>query len=261
METKNLIGMLAGYYLSRFDEIAYRRFPCNTQADVHKYLADRIGVPASSVKLWRDEFDPIHPNSRKGWHNRKMAPSRVRMAEMLAGVSEAGVYRLLDDCMQNPDADVIEMLQQAESVQDETVRAPSTRGVTGARAEELFVEWFESGQSIFDAPLKDCRQLQCGYDFEATFNGDVVYVEVKGLKGQTGGVLLTDKEWSVANDVGDKYFLVIIRCVDSVEPRLEVFRDPTNALSASQNVTTVIQVSWTIDKVDASIAIWSGSTN
>ena len=66
MEHKNLIGMFAGYYLSCFDKDAYRRFPGGSQAAVHKYLADSIGVTASSVKLWRDEFDPIHANSRQG---------------------------------------------------------------------------------------------------------------------------------------------------------------------------------------------------
>ncbi len=70
MEHKNLIGMLAGYYLSRFDKDAYRRFPGDSQSAVHKYLAEQIGVRVSSVKLWRDEFDPIHANSRQGWHKR-----------------------------------------------------------------------------------------------------------------------------------------------------------------------------------------------
>ena len=256
MENKNLIGMLAGYFLSRFDDVAYRRFPRTTQAEVHDYLAERIGAPASSIKLWRDEFDPIHPNSRKGWHKRRMAPSRVRMAEMLEGVSETGVYRLLDNCMLNPDADVIEMLQQAENEQDETAQAPSTRGVTGARAEELFVGWFDSGLSIFDGPLKDCRQLQCGYDFEARFDGGVVFVEVKGLKGETGGVLLTDKEWNIANETGDQYFIVLVRSVELESPQIEVFRNPAATHNPRQNVTTVIQVSWTIPTLDSALAIW-----
>ena len=114
MENKNLIGMLAGYYLSRFDEIAYKRFPFSTQSEVHSFLAERIGVPASSLKLWRDEFDPIHPNSRKGWHKRKMAPSRVRMSEMLLGVSEMGVFQLLNRCMERPNVDVLNLLQEAD---------------------------------------------------------------------------------------------------------------------------------------------------
>jgi hypothetical protein len=250
METKNLIGMLAGYYLSRFDSVAYKRFPRTSQAEVHTYLADRIGVPASSVKLWRDEFDPIHPNSRKGWHKRRMAPSRVRMAEMLEGVSEAGVYRLLEDCMQNPVTDVIAMLEQADTEQDDTAEAPSSRGVTGVRAEQLFVDWFGSEQTIFNGPLKDCRQLQCGYDFEVHFEGGLVFVEVKGLKGEIGGVLLTDKEWSTANNAGDKYFLVLIRNVDSSSPQVEVFRNPAANLQPEQCVTTVIQVSWRIKDGD-----------
>lgn len=256
METKNLIGMLAGYYLSRFDDVAYQRFPRESQAEVHTYLANRIDVPASSVKLWRDEFDPIHPNSRKGWHKRRMAPSRVRMAEMLEGVSEAGVYRLLEDCMRNPDTDVIAMLEQANTEHDDKVQAPSSRGVTGARAEDLFVYWFESDQTIFGGPLKDCRQLQCGYDFEVRFEGGVVFVEVKGLKGEIGGALLTDKEWSTANDAGDKYFLVLIRDVASDSPQVQVFRDPAATMQPSQNVTTVIQVSWTIPVLNPQLAIW-----
>ena len=256
MENKNLIGMLAGYFLSRFDDVAYRRFPRKTQADVHVYLADRIGVPASSVKLWRDEFDPIHPNSRKGWHKRRMAPSRVRMAEMLGGVSEAGVYRLLDDCLTNPATDVVELLRQAENTVDETDQGESTRGVTGARAEELFIGWFEEGISIFHGPLRDCRLLQCGYDFEAAYADRKAFIEVKGLKGESGGVLLTDKEWSIANETGEQYFLVLVRSVELESPQIEVFRNPTATLNPKQNVTTVIQVSWTIPTLDSALAIW-----
>jgi hypothetical protein len=256
MENKNLIGMLAGYFLSRFDEVAYRRFPRTTQAEVHDYLAERIGVPASSVKLWRDEFDPIHPNSRKGWHKRRMAPSRVRMAEMLGSVSEAGVYRLLDDCLVNPETDVVELLQQAETTVDETDHGESTRGVTGARAEELFIGWFEGGNSIFHGALRDCRLLQCGYDFEAQYADQKAFIEIKGLKRETGGVLLTDKEWNIANETGDQYFIVLVRSVELESPQIEVFRNPAATHEPRQNVTTVIQVSWTIPTLDSALAIW-----
>ena len=129
--------------------------------------------------------------------------------------------------------------------------------MTGARTEELFVRWFESEQSIFDGPLKDCRQLQCGYDFEVQFNGGVVFVEVKGLKGEAGGVLLTDKDWSTANDAGDNYFLVLVRNVDTAAPQVDVFRDPAAKLQPSQQVTTVIQVSWRIATLDSALAMWT----
>ena len=257
MEHKNLIGMLAGYYLSCFDKDAYRRFPGGSQAAVHKYLADSIGVTASSVKLWRDEFDPIHANSRQGWHKRKMTPSRLRMAAMLATVSEVGVYRLLVDCLANPDAQVLELLQEMNAGIEEPDQIVSTRALTGWLAEKHFMTWFETGESLFTTPLGDCRLLQCGYDFEATYDGVPAYIEVKGLKDSRGGVLMTDKEWSTCNELGEHYFIVLVRSVESMRPPIEVYRNPAVILPARQNVATVIQVSWTIPALDSSLAVWS----
>ena len=255
MKNNNLIGMLAGYYLSRFDDIAYKRFPFTTQAEVHSFLAERIGVPASSLKLWRDEFDPIHSNSRKGWHKRKMAPSRVRMSEMLSGVSEVGLFQLLDSCMQRPDIDVLNLLQDAESANADDSFEFSTRNVTGLRAEEFFMSWYKKPDNMFHGPLSDCRQLQCGYDFKSEFAGAEAFVEVKGLKGDQGGILLTDKEWDVANENGDKFFLVLVRSVDSDSPTIEIFRNPASLFSPKQQVTTVIQVTWTISALDSHLAV------
>ena len=260
METKNLVGMLAGYYLSRFDAVAYARFSGNSQAGVHGHLAERIGVPASSVKLWRDEFDPIHSNSRRGWHRRKMAPSRLRMAEQLSTVSEVGVYRLLTDCLNAPDFDVIRKLQPAEDEFDEREQVLLTRAMTGALAESHFIKWFENGESFFTGPLQDCRLLQCGYDFQAMHAGVPAYVEVKGLRQNVGGVLMTDKEWMTSTQLGELYFIVLIRSVELSLPAIEVFRNPAATLSPNQNVTTVIQVSWTIPKLDPSQAVWASPT-
>lgn len=255
MENKNLIGMLAGYYLSRFDEIAYKRFPFPTQAEVHSFLAERIGMPASSLKLWRDEFDPIHSNARQGWHKRKVAPSRVRMSEMLSGVSEVGLFQLLDRCMQRPDVDVLNLLQDAESADADDSFEFSTRNVTGLRAEEFFISWYKKRNNLFRGSLTDCRQLQCGYDFKSEFTDTEAFIEVKGLKGHQGGVLLTDKEWDVANERGDRFFLVLVRSVDSDFPTIEIFRNPASLFLPKQQVTTVIQVTWTVSSVDAGLAL------
>ena len=257
MEHKNLIGMLVGYYLSRFDKDAYRRFSVGSQSAVHKYLADRIGVRVSSVKLWRDEFDPIHANSRQGWHKRKMAPSRLRMAAMLATVSEVGVLRLLVDCMSNPDTDVFELLQEMNARIEEPDEIVSTRSLTGGLEEKHFMTWFETGKSLFTAPLGDCRLLQCGYDFEATYDDVPAYTEVKGLKDSRGGVLMTDKKWTTCNEHGERYFLILIRSVESMRPPTEVYRNPAVTLPTRQNVATVIQVSWSIPTLNSSLAVWS----
>ncbi|MEZ6043933.1 MAG: DUF3883 domain-containing protein [Planctomycetaceae bacterium] len=257
MERKNLVGMLAGYYLSRFDKVAYGRFSGQSHSAVHKYLAERIGVPASSVKLWRDEFDPIHANSRQGWHKRKMAPSRLRMAEMLGGVSEVGVYGLLIDCFENQEANVVELLREIDAPSPGSNEKIPTRSLTGGRAEEQFINWFRTGKSIFTGPLDDCRLLQCGYDFEAFYAGAQAYIEVKGLRDNSGGVLMTDKEWTTCAELGELYFMILVRSVEATRPTIEVYRNPAETLKARQNVATVVQVSWTIPKLDSSLAVWA----
>ena len=256
MESKNLIGMLAGYYLSRFDDVAYGRFPAKSQREVHDVLAQKIGVPTSSLKLWRDEFDPIHSNSRQGWHKRKMSPSRLRMAELLADLSEPAIFRLLNDCMETKDGRLLRLLEDVDEDAQELDLPSSTRGITGARAEEHFIAWYQRGDSIFHGTLKDCRLLQCGYDFQAQHADITAHIEVKGLKGQQGGILLTDKEWTTACELGQRYFIVLVRSVELAAPQIEVFQNPAASLSCRQNVTTVLKVSWTVPKLDPADAVW-----
>ena len=179
------------------------------------------------------------------------------MAAMLATVSEVGVYRLLVDCLANPDARVLELLQEMNAGIEEPDQIVSTRALTGWLAEKHFMTWFETGESLFTTPLGDCRLLQCGYDFEATYDGVPAYIEVKGLKDSRGGVLMTDKEWSTCNELGEHYFIVLVRSVESMRPPIEVYRNPAVILPARQNVATVIQVSWTIPALDSSLAVWS----
>lgn len=177
------------------------------------------------------------------------------MAEMLQGVSETGVYRLLENCMNSEDPNVIGLLQQTETADSAMDQTASTRGITGVRAEELFVDWHNGGGSVFDGPLRDCREHQCGYDFESRYEGETVYIEVKELKGETGGILFTDREWSVATENGDQYFVVLLRSVDSDSPGIEIFRNPAATFSGKQIVTTVVQVSWSVAAVHSSDAV------
>jgi hypothetical protein len=179
------------------------------------------------------------------------------MAEMLGAVSEVGVYRLLVDCLENANADLLELLQEMNARSEALDQIESTRSLTGELAERHFMRWFETGESLFKAPLEDCRLRQCGYDFEANFDGVPAFIEVKGLKDVRGGVLMTDKEWTTCNELRDQYFVVLIRSVDLLRPSIEVYRNPAHTLRARQNVATVIQVSWSIPTLDSSLAVWA----
>ena len=102
MERNRVLGMICGYYLSRFDEEAYARLGYATQQDTHEALGQTLGVPAESIKNWRDEFDPVHENTRQGWHKREMYPSRRRAIEILETLSGNELFDLVQAITTSP---------------------------------------------------------------------------------------------------------------------------------------------------------------
>ena len=102
MERSHVLGMISGYYLSRCDERAYQSLGFESKAATHIELAQAFGAKPASVRNWRDEFDPVHDNPRRGWDKREMAPSRVRVVEALADVPDDALFQLLKAAIASP---------------------------------------------------------------------------------------------------------------------------------------------------------------
>ena len=122
----------------------------------------------------------------------------------------------------------------------------SLRGPTEAKAEAAFVEYHAQTDLPVAGELRDCRSDQCGYDF-AIDSPSLVAIEVKGLSGQSGGVSLTDKEWRIAQQLRDQYFLAVVRNVGA-EAEVSLIRDPASLLSPTMRLYTTVQVSWSISQ-------------
>ena len=108
------------------------------------------------------------------------------------------------------------------------------------------IKWFH--ERFPQGNLIDTRDLGCGFDFEVR-NSKVVY-EVKGLSGNDGGVLFTDKEWRVAAELQENYHLVLVRNCFIEEPTIVVFSNPHQKFSPKQQITTTINVNWGIISSD-----------
>lgn len=250
MERQNVFGMICGYYLSRFDEDAYARFGHNTQSATHGALAESLGVPAGSIKNWRDEFDPVHDNPRQGWYKREMYTSRKRIIEAFAELSEPELFVIVSLILAQPNGksatEIVASLAQDKADADDTSGTYVLRGPTGVKAESAFIEFHtQTGQPI-TGDLRDCRHDQCGYDF-AIDTPALVAIEVKGLSGQSGGVSLTDKEWRVAQQMGDRYYLAVVRNVGST-PEISLIQNPAARLDPSMRLYTTVQVSWSVSQ-------------
>jgi hypothetical protein len=247
MKPHHQIGMILGYYLSRMDREGYRHLGLGNIGQTHEKIGQILGVQPESVKNWRDEFDPIHPNSRKGWWKREMFSSRLRVIEALESMPDLELTQLIDALLEQPDgyiASFLIALTNDESLATEQSEA-SNRQQTGQWAEELFIQFHGELSLPVAGHLEDRRVDMCGYDFAVKAASEEFALEVKGLAKAPDRfmVSLTGKEWSVAQDMRENYFLVAV-CDVYGSPDFVFIQDPASHLDASKYVYTTPTLTW-----------------
>ena len=81
MEKNSQLALVIAYYLSKFDQKAYRELNYESMTATHLELGRILNVKASKIKNMRDEFDSIHDNPRVGWYQRDLRPSRMEIVD------------------------------------------------------------------------------------------------------------------------------------------------------------------------------------
>ena len=82
------VAVVVGYAMSRLDDRYLRSQGVRTWKAAFDRAAKALRVRATSLKNLRDEFDPFHGNSRRGWWDRPLRPNRQRVMGDLSGVSD-----------------------------------------------------------------------------------------------------------------------------------------------------------------------------
>jgi hypothetical protein len=249
MENNHKLALYPCYYLARFDLAAVKNLGYKNWQAAYKDIGEKLGCKPSSINNWRDEFDPLFPH-RAGWYQRPMSPSRVGVAQALDHLDERQIRRIVQDILSGVIAETHDEAQillstATEDAVNKSAAAFAPRGVTGNAAEEFFRNFFEGHRKPIDGMLHDCRELGTGYDFKIETSTSIAFVEVKGLAGSNGGVLFTDKEWSVAQSEGDNYYLCLVTNVAD-RPTLKIIQNPAQKLSPKLHLYPSIQVSWCI---------------
>ena len=79
--------ILAGLYLSKFNSDGLRALGFDSFVEAFNVIGSALGVRPASVKNYRDEFDPLFPNSRKGWHKRPTRDYCKAVYDAFAGLN------------------------------------------------------------------------------------------------------------------------------------------------------------------------------
>lgn len=87
--------MLAGLFLSKFSKEGLAKLGFKNYVTACRVLAQRVGGNWLSIRNYRDEFDPVFPNGRKGYYQRPMMPSRKAMLDELGDLGIDDMAELL----------------------------------------------------------------------------------------------------------------------------------------------------------------------
>jgi hypothetical protein len=234
-------AIVLGYAMSRLDQDYLAARNCSTWKHAFTEAADALSKPRSTFKNLRDEFDPVHDNSRQGWHHRNMRSSRIRVLDELHDVSDVALIELVDRILKRDDTSTGEAIDSLAAV-NRVAYNVADRLVTGRLAEEYFMA---NSQALIDVSadrLVDRRLSGCGYDFEIQ-DLPARALEIKGLKGNSGSVLFTEREWTEARARKEDYWVVVIGNLQG-SPIHAIFPDPHVSLAAQSRFRQSLVLSW-----------------
>jgi len=235
--------ILTGLFLSKYDSAGLSELGFESFVEAFNVIGYALGEKPASIKNYRDEFDPLFPNKRRGWHKR---PTRAYCLRVLTDYQRldlktfAALVRSFSGYDENATSE-----EEPESERPDGESPFAKRLITGLAAENYFESVYPSLQEFHNCAVENTTRLGCGYDFRLhRGTGDFLAVEVKGLKGKSGGLSLTPKEHQVAADLANRFFLFVVKNFREL-PFHEVYPDPlAGPLIFSKRERIVVHTSW-----------------
>ena len=221
--------MLAGMFLSKFNREGLQHLGFSSLWEAYNAMGYALGGKPTSIKNYRQEFDPLFPNNRKGWHKRELRPHCRDAFERFGQLSMLDFSRLLSPLLLPPVMALPESLDEIAAIHENEFENEcfSRRLITGAAAEGFFESSFPYLSEFSGHVLTNVTRYGCGFDFrlQPVDSHPFIAVEVKGIAGAGGDVMMTSKEHQVADYLQDRYYLCIVRNFTE-RPVLSLFRNP-----------------------------------
>jgi hypothetical protein len=236
--------ILAGLYLSKYDLRGLKKLGFESFVEAFNVIGYAMGSKPASVKNYRDEFDPLFPNRRKGWHKRPIREYCRKVFEDYKDL-DFDTFTGLIKSFAGYDENIWSEVQSKEE-QDEIDSGFAKRLITGLAAEQYFAEVQSSLPEFEACTLENTTRIGCGYDFRlrSADSADFIAVEVKGLRDRTGSLSLTPKEHEVADALKERFFLFVVKNFQEL-PFHEIFQNPLSCrLNFRKQERVVMHVSW-----------------
>lgn len=218
-------SILTGLYLSKFNEIGLKELDLNSFQQAFNILGYSLGVKPATIKNYRDEFDPLFPNNRKGWHKRAIREYCKKIYDEFNDLSFDDFSDLIKSFLIQS-YELEKFIRKIEK--KDYSQSIAKRLLTGKAAEEYFKLTYKKIDIFASFNLSDTTQMACGFDYKLSLQSDFYCVEVKGLNELKGGIQLTQKEFDIARKLKSKYCLFIVKNFKE-KPLHEFVFDPLNS--------------------------------
>src|ERR1051326_5726952 len=202
-------SILAGLYLSKYDSAGLKELGFENFVEAFNVIGYALGAKPMSIKNYRDEFDPLFPNRRKGWHRRPRREHCLKVFKEYKSLDFEAFTGLVKSFV-GYDENAWSVVRVKEDKDDgESVFAK--RLITGLAAEQYFEKVQPSLPEFGGCTVENTTRLGCGYDFRlrSETRKSFLAVEVKGLKESSGGLAMTPKEYEAATTLADRFFLFV----------------------------------------------------
>ncbi len=236
--------ILTGLYLSKYDSAGLKKLGFDGFVEAFNVIGYGLGQKPASIKNYRDEFDPLFPNKRRGWHKRPTRDYCLKVFEDYRNLDLETFASLIKSFVGYDESLWSEVQPKVEKLDGESFFAK--RLITGLAAEHYFVSAYLTLDEFKDCEIENTTRLGCGYDFRLRPRSgrDFLAVEVKGLKAKSGSVLLTPKEHAIAAGLGGRFFLFVVKNFQEL-PYHEIYPDPlAGGLRFSKKERIVVHTSW-----------------
>ena len=237
-------SILTGLFFSKFDRDGLRAFGFTGFTEAFNIIGLSLAVRPTSLKNYRDEFDPLFPNGRNGWHKRPMRDYCKKVYDDFGGLDLADFTSLLKQALYK-EHDLDFLIEEVDAPNEDKTGAFAKRLLTGQAAEQYFLDAHQSIPPFTGLEIEDTTKLGCGFDFKLSSSKISYAVEVKGLNDKHGSVTLTGKEHAVASRMGERYFLFVVKNFKE-KPLHDLYKNPLGGSLVFNKVEQeIIQINWT----------------
>jgi hypothetical protein len=236
--------ILTGLYLSKYDSVGLKKLGFESFLEAFNVIGYALGQKPASIKNYRDEFDPLFPNKRRGWHKRPTRDYCLKVFTEYKGLDLDTFTSLVKSFAGYDESAWSELQPKSKKTDGESQFAK--RLITGLAAERYFESAFSTLSEFKNCLAENTTRLGCGYDFRLhrQTGEDFLAVEVKGLKEASGSLSLTPKEHEVASALASRFFLFVVKNFRE-SPYHEIYPNPlAGVLRFSKKERIIVHTSW-----------------